>query len=141
MLISEIFEAQGFWRGVGKTVGQRYTPGFDFGPGSQLPTAQKAARRAGQALGRVLNKTPSQAPAATPASVPPARDYSQYQTPTVFRQGTQIPAAAATPATTAPTSDKPRVSAQPIRVGNKVYRPGDPMHARLSQMMQAQQRS
>jgi hypothetical protein len=26
-------------------------------------------------------------------------------------------------------------------VGNKVYRPGDAMHARLSQMMQAQQQS
>ena len=146
MLINELYEAGGFWKGVGQSLGQRYTPGFDFTKTS-YNTDQKlrqAANKVGQSVGRVAAvSTPTQ-PQPSVSPVPPAKNYSQYQAPTVFRKATQpvpiqqptTPAAAAAQ----PTS-KPRVLAQPIRVGNQIYRPGDPMHARLAQMMQAQKKT
>lgn len=147
MLIDELFEANGFWKGVGSALAQRYTPGVDYNSKSPAyaQTFQKGAAKAGQAAGQMLPKPPvaAQKPAVPiPSPIPAAKDYSQYQTPTVFRQGAQIPSVP-NPTVQQPqtTVAKPRVPTQPIRVGNKVYRPGDPMHARLWQMMQAQGRS
>ena len=151
MLINELFESGGFWRGVGQSLANRYTPAFDYSTNasSVTGTVKQAAARAGQTLGKVLKKGATSAvqPAQT-SSVPAAKDYSQYQTPTVFRRPAAQPVAPTKPAPTVSTQTqpqpqlvKPRVVSQPIRVGNKIYRPGDPMHTRLSQMMQAQQRT
>lgn len=144
MLIDELFEAGGFWKGVGQSLAQRYAPAADFGPRSSAST-QQGTQGLGKAVGRAMKRmiaTQTQPAAQSQQSaIPPAKDYSQYQIPTVMRKGAPALPTVQPPAQPQPTVTKPRVPTQPIRVGNKIYRPGDPMHTRLSQMMQAQQRT
>jgi septum formation inhibitor MinC len=128
MLMSEIFEQDNRWRAFGRGFGQelarRYVPDVDFRKKSVRPASTTAA----------------------PAMTAPQTTVTQPTTP-VTAQTSVAPATTApvapvvTAAPSQPAVTKPRVLAQPIRVGNKVYRPGDVMHARLSQMMQAQQQS
>jgi cell division septation protein DedD len=124
MLISDLFEQESKWqafgRGFGQELARRYVPDIEFAKSKPKPIAQPV--------------TATQPQPVSPTTVSPA---PVAPTQTRPQSTVQVPTAPASPQPTA----KPRVPVDPIRVGNKIYRPGDPMHARLWQMMQAQQRS
>lgn len=144
MRISDIIENQTNWksnlqafgRGFGQRLRQRIAPGIDWRSGSapRQPKPVTAAKPTAQP-----NRAPTTAAMSTqaPTGITPTSTTS-VTVPTAAVQPTAVTAPTA-PAQAPAT--KPRVMSQPIRVGNKVYRPGDPMHARLSQMMQAQQQT
>lgn len=134
MRISELLEQESRWqafrRGFGQELARRYVPDIDF----QKKPAAKALATASATVptaGTATTVRP-QPPVNTPTPVVPTST-----APATLAPATSVPTAL----TPQPAANKPRVLAQPIRVGNKIYRPGDVMHARLSQMMQAQQRS
>ena len=128
MLISDLFEQESRWqafkRGFSQELARRYVPDIEF-------AKVKPAAKSQPAPATKIQPQPVQPTTRAPASVTPTQTQPQ---PTAA--ATQSPA---TPVAPQPAA-KPRVLAQPIRVGNKIYRPGDPMHARLSQMMQSQGR-
>lgn len=128
MLISDLFEQESRWqafgRGFGQELARRYVPDIEFPrsrPAAQTKTIPPAATTTQP---RPVQRTTVPTTAVTPTQTRPQP----------VTTATQVPAAPQPAA-------KPRVLAQPIRVGNKIYRPGDAMHARLSQMMQAQGRT
>lgn len=131
MLISDLFEQESRWqafrRGFGQELARRYVPDIEFPRSRPVTQTQPQPPAAITPQPRPVQRT-------TAAPAPATSTQTQPQ-PTAVPTTTPV-----TPAAPQPTA-KPRVLAQPIRVGNKIYRPGDPMHARLSQMMQAQGRT